>query len=135
MPFFALLAIDQLHRLLRRVGLRKVRGEEVFDAEGELRLIFRTPNWEDFVHLTCIEIRHCGAGSIQIMRRMRSMLENLMQTLPPHRHAELHRQLELLDRTIDGHYSFAEDIEIAGIPDSQGLGGSLGVQAAMHHHG
>ncbi|MCB2147083.1 MAG: DUF2254 domain-containing protein [Deltaproteobacteria bacterium] len=133
-PTTAVLAIDQLHRLLRRVGLRKVRGEEVFDAEGELRLIFRTPNWEDFVHLTCIEIRHCGAGSIQIMRRMRSMLENLMQTLPPQRHAELRRQLELLDRTIEGNYAFAEDIEIAGIPDSQGLGGSLGIQAAVHHH-
>jgi len=122
-------------RKLARDAVPIATGEAVFDGEGELRLIFRTPNREDFVHLTCIEIRHCGAGSIQIMRRMRSMLENLMQTLPPHRHAELHRQLELLDRTIEGHYSFAEDIEIAGIPDSQGLGGSLGVQAAMHHHG
>lgn len=67
-----------------------------------LRLVFLTPNWEDFVHLTCTEIRHCGAGSVQIMRRMRSMLENLVQTLPPHRHAELRKQLELLDRTIEG---------------------------------
>jgi uncharacterized membrane protein len=134
-PTTAVLAIDQLHRLLRRVGLREVRGEEVFDGEGELRLIFRTPNWEDFVHLTCIEIRHCGAGSIQIMRRMRSMLENLLQTLPSRRHAELHRQLALLDRTVEGHYAFAEDIEIARIPDSQGLGGSLGIQAATNLHG
>jgi uncharacterized membrane protein len=132
-PTTGVLAIDQLHRLLRRVGLRNLRGEEILDAGGELRLIFRTPNWEDFVHLTCIEIRHCGAGSIQIMRRMRSMLENLIQTLPPLRHAELHRQLKLLDRTIDEHYSFPEDLEIVRIPDSQGLGGSLGVQAAMHH--
>jgi uncharacterized membrane protein len=129
-PTTAVLAIDQLHRLLRRVGLRHVRGEEIYDAAGELRLVFRTPNWEDFVHLTCIEIRHCGAGSIQIMRRMRSMLENLVQTLPQHRHAELRQQLELLDRTIDGHYSFPEDRAIALIPDSQGLGGALGVQAA-----
>ena len=64
------------------------------------------------------------------MRRMRSMLENLVQTLPQHRHAELRQQLELLDRTIDGHYSFPEDRAIALIPDSQGLGGALGVQAA-----
>jgi len=83
------------------------------------------------VHLTCTEIRHCGAGSIQIMRRLRSMLENLMQTLPPHRHAELRQQLELLDRTIEEHYAFPEDLMLARIPDSQGLGGSLGVQAAI----
>lgn len=130
-PTTAVLAIDQLHRLLRRVGLRHVRGDEVCDVDGEPRLIFRTPNWEDFVHLTCIEIRHCGAGSIQIIRRMRSMLENLMQTLPQRRHAELRKQLALLDRSIEEHYVFPEDIAIAGIPDPQGLGGSLGVHAEL----
>lgn len=65
------------------------------------------------------------------MRRMRSMLENLMQTLPPHRHTELSLQLELLDRTIEKQYSFPEYIAIARIPDSQGLGGTLGLQLAM----
>ena len=127
-PTTAVMAIDQLHRLLRLVGLRGLRGEELRDDAGELRLVFRTPNWEDYVHLTCTEIRHCGASSIQVMRRMRSMLGNLMQTLPPHRHAELRQQLELLDRTIEGHYEFPEDRALAYIPDPQGLGGSLGVQ-------
>jgi len=130
-PTTAVLAIDQLHRLLRLVGLRQLRGEEICDDIGELRLVFRTPNWEDFVHLTCTEIRHCGAGSIQIMRRMRSMLENLVQTLPPHRHAELRQQLELLDRTVEQHYSFPEDRALALIADSQGLGGALGVPPAI----
>jgi hypothetical protein len=64
------------------------------------------------------------------MRRLRSMLENLMQTLAPHRHAELRQQLELLDRVIDGQYAFPEDRAIARIPDPQGLGGGLGVPAA-----
>ena len=130
-PTTAVLAIDQLHRLLRHVGLRHVSREEICDEAGELRLIFLTPNWEDFVHLTCTEIRHCGAGSIQITRRMRSMLENLMHTLPPHRHSELRKQLELLDRAIEGHYPFAEDRALARIPDPQGLGGAVGVQAAI----
>ena len=101
-PTTAVLAIDQLHRLLRLVGLRHLRDEELRDDAGTLRLVHRTPNWEDYVHLTCTEIRHYGGGSMQIARRLRSMLENLLQSLPPHRHAELHRQLELLDRTIDG---------------------------------
>jgi uncharacterized membrane protein len=130
-PTTAVLAIDQLHRVLRRAGLRQLRGEVICDIDGEPRLIFRTPNWEDFVHLSCIEIRHCGATSVQIMRRMRSMLENLMQTLPSHRHAELLRQLELLDRTVEVHYSFPEDLAIARTPDSQGLGGTLGVERVI----
>jgi uncharacterized membrane protein len=129
-PTTAVIAMDQLHRLLRFVGLRQLRSEEICDAAGKLRLVFRTPNWEDFVHLTCTEIRHCGASSVQIMRRMRSMLENLMQTLPENRHAELHRQLVLLDRTIEGHYAFPEDLALVRIPDSQGLGGTLGLKAA-----
>jgi predicted membrane protein DUF2254 len=124
------LCIDQLHRLLRVVGERHVHGEEILDEAGKPRLVFRTPNWEDFVHLTCTEIRHCGAGSVQVVRRLRSMLENLMQTLPPHRHAELRQQLGLLDRVIDGQYAFPEDRTIARIPDPQGLGGALGVQPA-----
>ncbi|MBL8415061.1 MAG: DUF2254 domain-containing protein [Propionivibrio sp.] len=127
-PTTAVLAIDQLHRLLRRVGLQDLRGDEICDEAGKLRLILRTPNWEDFVHLACTEIRHCGTGSIQVVRRMRSLLENLMQTLPPHRHAELRQQLALLDRSVAGHYKFPEDLALARITDSQGLGGGLGVQ-------
>jgi uncharacterized membrane protein len=129
-PTTAVLAIDQLHRLLRLVGLRHVSREEICDEAGELRLLFRTPNWEDFVHLACTEIRHYGVGSVQIMRRMRSMLENLIQTLPSHRHPELRKQLELVDRAIEGHYTFAEDRALARIADPQGLGGFVGVQAA-----
>lgn len=128
-PTTAVLAIDQLHRLLRWVGLRQLHGEEICDGDGEVRLVFRTPNWNDYVHLACIEIRQFGAGSIQIMRRMHSMLENLVQTLPPHRHGELGKQLELLDRTIEAHYSFPEDLALARIPDPQGLGGTVGIQA------
>lgn len=130
-PTTAVLAIDQLHRLLRLVGLRDLRGDEIRDAAGELRLVFRTPNWEDYVHLSCTEIRHCGAGSVQVVRRMRSMLENLLHSLPPHRHVELRLQLELLDRTIEGRYTLPEDLALARIPDPQGLGGSLGVQRGI----
>jgi hypothetical protein len=66
---------------------------------------------------------------------MRSMLENLTHTLPSHRRAELHQQLELLDRAIEERYTFAEDRALARMPDPQGLGGSLGVQPVSEHTG
>lgn len=59
------------------------------------------------------------------------MLENLIQTLPQHRHPELRKQLELLDSEIDNHYDLADDRALARIADPQGLGGSVGVQAAI----
>ena len=121
-PTTAVLAIDQLHRLLRMVGKRSLRTHEIMDKAGQLRVIFCTPNWEDFVHITFREIRQFGAGSIQIARRLREMVESLTQSLPAHRHPPLLEELELLDRAMTRHYPFPEDLALARIADSQGLG-------------
>lgn len=123
-PTTAVLAIDQLHRLLRIVGERSLSDNEITDKNGQLRVIFRTPNWEDFVHITFREVRQCGAGSMQIARRLRSMVINLTHTLPEHRHHALREELELLDRAIAQLHTFPEDLALARIPDSQGLGGA-----------
>ncbi|MGT2475696.1 DUF2254 domain-containing protein [Paraburkholderia terrae] len=123
-PTTAVLAIDQLHRLLRLVGKRSLHVEEIVDRSGHVRGILRTPNWEDFVHISFREIRQCGAGSIQIARRLRAAIENLIQTLPEHRHEALRVELTLLDRAIASKHPFPEDLAMARIPDSQGLGSS-----------
>ena len=43
-PTTAVLALDQLHRLLRMVGERNLRNESISDSGGQLRAILRTPN-------------------------------------------------------------------------------------------
>lgn len=120
-PTTAVLVIDQLHRLLRAAGLRHLHDDTVRDSAGKPRLIFRTPNWEDFVRLAFTEIRHSGAGNIQIVRRLRAMIENLMQTLPEHRHPGLYSELDLLNRTVERHYPLPEDLVLARGSDTQGL--------------
>ena len=124
-PTTAVLALDQVHRLLRLVGQRKLRGEVIVDESGRPRVIFRTPNWEHYVQVACSEIRACGAGNLQIARRMRAMLENLRKTLPAHRKPALDTELDLLDWAIQTHFTRAEELALARIPDSQGLGGSM----------
>jgi uncharacterized membrane protein len=124
-PTTAVLAIDQLHRLLRLVGLRSLRSDEFADYSGQLRVVFRTPNWENFVHIAFREIRECGAGNLQVVRRLRAMIENLTQTLPEQRHAALRVELDLLNRAMARHFTFSEDLALARIPDAQGLGGSV----------
>ncbi len=52
-PTTAVLAFDQVHRLLRLVGRRSLRGEVILDDFGRPRLIFRTPNWEHYVQVAC----------------------------------------------------------------------------------
>jgi uncharacterized membrane protein len=121
-PTTAVLAIDQLHRLLRSAGTRNLRTDEILDRAEKLRVIVRTPNWEDFVHLAFTEIRFYGAENMQIARRVRAMIENLRDTLPAQRHPALSNELDLLDRTIEKLYVLPEDLKLARIPDSQGLG-------------
>jgi uncharacterized membrane protein len=123
-PTTAVLAIDQLHRLLRQVGRRQLSEEVFLDNTGQPRVIFRTPNWEDFVNLAFSEIRRCGANNFQVARRLRAVIQNLIRTLPKHRHAALQQQMALLDREIERQYSFPEDLALARGADSQGLGGT-----------
>jgi uncharacterized membrane protein len=130
-PTTAVLAIDQIHRLLRVVGKRQLRGEVIADEAGRRRVIYRTPNWEDFVHLTCTEIRSCGAGSVQIARRLRAMFDNLIASLPQHRHQALEEERHRLDQMLEPLYAVRDDLALARIPDSQGLGGSSGARAPV----
>ena len=123
-PTTAVLAIDQLHRLLRAAGQRDLRTDSILNRAGNLRVILRTPDWDDFIHLAFAEIRFYGASNIQIARRLRAMIINLANRLPAERHAALHQELDLLDRTIEKLYVLPEDLALARIPDSQGLGGS-----------
>jgi uncharacterized membrane protein len=123
-PTTGVLAIDQIHRLLRSVGRRQLRGEVLSDGLGNPRVIYRTPDWEDFVHIACTEIRHSGAGNMQVARRLRALLENLMVSLPAHRHRPLKDELGRLDQAIKTAYSIDADLALASVPDPQGLGGS-----------
>ena len=123
-PTTAVLALDQVHRLLKAVGRRHLRREQISDDAGQTRLVFRTPSWEDFVNVACNEIRTCGATSVQVARRMRAMLDNLVGSLPTHRHATLVHERNCLDHMLESRFTIPDDLALARIPDLQGLGGS-----------
>jgi uncharacterized membrane protein len=124
-PTTAVLAIDQLHRLLRGVGRRHLHDHMIRDASGNPRVLFRTPDWNDFVQLSCREIRLYGAENFQVARRLRAMLENLQNALPEARRPTLSKELDLLDQTVAGLGMLPDDLVVARTPDLQGLGGSL----------
>jgi uncharacterized membrane protein len=76
------------------------------------------------VNLACTELRRYGADSIQVVRRLRAMIENLIRTLPENRHAALQAQLALLDHAIKAIYKLPKELALARATDSQGLGGA-----------
>ena len=122
-PTTAVLAIDQIHHLLRNVGSRNLAQGREIDGRGALRLVYRTPDWEDFVHLAVTEIRQYGRDSIQIMRRLRAMLENLIQTLPERRAPMLRLELSLLQASAKRMFVDLYDQSLAETGDLQGMGG------------
>jgi uncharacterized membrane protein len=122
-PTTAVLAIDQIQHLLGIVGRRHLDEGEVFDASGEPRLLYRTPDWEDFVHLSVVEIRQFGAQSIQVTRRLNAMIESLLRVLPPERAPALREELTLLRRSAVRSFAEPEDQVMAADGDRQGVGG------------
>ena len=121
-PTTAVLALDQIHHLLLEVGKRRLDAGQTRDAQGRLRLCYRTPDWIDFVGLAVTEIRQFGASSIQVPRRLQAMIEHLLKVLPEARRPQLREELDLLRRSIQRVFPDEQDRARARIADLQGLG-------------
>jgi uncharacterized membrane protein len=122
-PTTAVQAIDQIEDLLRRLGRQDLAVGYATDPNGSLRLIFPMPTWEDYLTLAFDEIRQFGSNSVQVMRRLRSALSGLAESVTiPARIESLQRYVEHLDLVIDHSVLDLEDRAIARQEDRQGLG-------------
>jgi uncharacterized membrane protein len=121
-PTTAVQAIDQLHDLLRSMVHRRFPTSSRKDKDGVLRLICPRPDWNSYVRLAVDEVRDFGGGSIQIARRLRFLLEDLLAVAPEFRRGELRRQLLLLDARIDRSFEDAGEARMAQLPSPQGHG-------------
>jgi uncharacterized membrane protein len=120
-PSTALQAIDQIEDLLRRASGRRIAAGELHDASGALRLVFRRPSWDDFLDLALTEIRRDGADSVQVQRRLRAVLLDLLEVAHPGRAPALEAQLARLEETARRTFA-ADDLAVAEVPDYQGIG-------------
>jgi uncharacterized membrane protein len=121
-PTTAVQALDQIEDLLLRLARRDLAAGRVCDERGELRLVFPVPVWEDFLVLAFDEIRYCGANSIQVMRRMRALLQDLVEHVPAERRGALELYLVRVDNGIRRTFEDLDDQRDALQRDRQGLG-------------
>jgi uncharacterized membrane protein len=121
-PTTAVQALDQIEDLLLRLGRRRLEIGSYNDERGVLRLLLHFPTWEDFLRLALDEIRFCGANSVQVMRRMKALIKNLMTVLPAQRQAALRYWERRLQDTIGRTFTDAEEKQDASVADRQGLG-------------
>jgi uncharacterized membrane protein len=121
-PTTAVQALDQIGDLLARLGQRRLEIGEFQDNAGRVRVVAEFPSWDDFLHLGFEEILAYGAKSVQIMRRMRALVADLLAVLPAERHAALKYWRERLQTSIGRSFQDAEEKISASAEDRQGLG-------------
>ncbi|WP_454314889.1 DUF2254 domain-containing protein [Streptomyces phaeoluteigriseus] len=123
-PTTAVQVINYIESFLHTVGSVRLPGRYVLaDRHGRARLVLPGRDWESFLQLAVCEIRDYGASSVQICRRLRAMLEGLLDTLPPSQHPAVRAELRLLEESIEREFPDAARRAIARGADRQGIGG------------
>lgn len=110
-PTTAVQVIDQIHNLLRYTMFRVFPTGRHTDVDGTVRLVVPVVTWVDMLRLGVEEIRHYGTGSIQVSRRLRVMLEDLLSVAPQQYRSALQHELSVL-----------RDVARAHFPDVEGSG-------------
>jgi uncharacterized membrane protein len=121
-PTTAVQAMDLIEDLLRRLAKCDLETSEAVDREGIVRVIYQMPSWADYLALAFDEIRHFGASSIQVMRRLRSALAGLSECVGDERAQQVRAYLDHVDRAIERSNFDIEDRAAARVEDRQGLG-------------
>ena len=79
--------------------------------------------WSDYLALSLTEIREYGDTSIQVVRRLRAMLEELADAVLPGRREDVLRELERLNEAVAEKWGGTVDLDLASQSDRQGIGG------------
>lgn len=115
-------ALDQIELLLRKIGVRRLTPGVGRDATGMVRFRYQAPTWEDYLSLAIDETRHYGEGSVQVMRRLRALLESVHSSVPETRRPAVEAELALLDAAARRVFGDSTDRLAAVTSDRQGLG-------------
>ena len=132
-PTTAVQVLDHLGETLRLVGATDaaVRGCRPGTLTSGVIMPVRT--WPDFLALGITEIREYGATSIQVMRRLRALLEELGELVLPENRAAVDEELRHLDATVVA--SYAERPSISAAARSPGPPGDRRAGRDAHERG
>jgi len=123
-PTTAVQVLDYLGDDLRMIGSVDI-SEFQFESppSGRHGLVIPLRDWKDYLALATTEIREYGASSTQVMRRMRAMLEELLEELREDRCEAVREELSRLDATVARAFADSVDFDRARAADFQGIGG------------
>ena len=103
-PTTAVQTLDRIETLLVDLSERRLGPFAVDDERGEARGIVPAPSWEEYVALGLTEVRHYGATSAQLTRRLHALYDHLVAVVDEGRRAPLERERRLLDEAVAAAY-------------------------------
>ena len=122
-PTTAVQVLDHIGEVLGVIGSTDLeKRTKPASADTPAAVVMVTRRWEDFVTLGLTEIREYGATSVQIMRRLRALLEELLETVRPEHRAAVEEELRRLDATVADVWHDSVDHDRASRADGQGIG-------------
>lgn len=122
-PTTAVQVLDHLGEMLRLLGATPLPAAIAPAAVPSTGVVVRTRRFEDVMELAFTEIREYGGSSVQVVRRLRALLEDLRGRVLPERRAAVEDELARLDATVAAHWSDTVDLDRARTADGQGIGG------------
>ena len=123
-PTSAVQVLDQIDDILHRLAGRSLGDGLLHDAAGRVVVRYPAPTWESFLALAIDEILLYGATSLQVTRRLRALLDDLLTGTPRARWPAVHVKLGALHRATRRSVPDETDAAEAAKPDRQGIGSS-----------
>jgi uncharacterized membrane protein len=125
-PTTALQVLDHIGEVLDLIGRTDLEERtKPASADTPAAVVVVARRWDDFVTLGLTEVREFGATSMQIMRRLRALLEELLETVRLEHRAALEEELRRLDATVADAWRDSVDVDRATGADGQGIGGAV----------
>jgi uncharacterized membrane protein len=122
-PTTAVQVLDYLGDSLSLVGTADVSGPSWQPGAAHRGVVIPFRHWEDVLALGVTEIREYGSSSIQVMRRMRAMLERLSEEVRPENRSAVQDEIARLDATVAHSFAGSIDRDRANTADREGMGG------------
>jgi len=123
-PTTAVQALNHLSDVLRLIGTTDfAQSRQPAGSAVRRGLVIPAHSWEDYLTLGVTEIREYGSTAIQVMRRMRAMLEELRDAVRPEHRPAVEEELARLEATVRRTFADSVDLDRANTADPQGIGG------------
>jgi uncharacterized membrane protein len=125
-PTTAVQVLNHIESFLCAVGRTPLPDRVVLaDEHGRPRLVLPGRSWEDYLQLAVAEIRHYGATSLQVCRRLRALFEGLLGSAAEVHLPSVRAELALLDESVERSFDDPARRALARTADRQGIGGGF----------